>query len=201
MANFSSSEDDTPLVFDNSVVINLAVIQSAPRILRALRRRVVLPEAVISELELAGQRGQLVLAVVDQWKRDDLVVVDALRESACPVFEQLISGSATDTLDDGEAATLAHALDLPAVAVIDEQKAHRIAGQKFPSLRLASTTDVLLHARVVDALGQSAVGDALFEALTGARMRVLPHNLKTVVGLLGTDRAALCHSLPRSARN
>ena len=201
MANFSSSEDDAPLVFDNSVVINLAVVQCAPRILRALRRRVVLPQAVIGELELAGQRGQLVLAIVDQWKRDDLVVVDALRESACPVFEQLISGSVTDTLDDGEAATLAHALDLSAVAVIDEQKAHRIAGQRFPQLRLASTADVLLHVRVVDAIGQLAVGDALFQALTGARMRVLPHNLTTVVGLLGPDRAAMCHSLPRSARN
>ena len=201
MANFSSSEDDEALVIDNSVVINLAAVQSAPRILRALRRRVVLPQPVIGELELAGQRGQLVLAVVDQWKRDDLVDVDALRESAYPVFEQLISGSVTDTLDDGEAATLAHAVDVSAVAVIDEQKAQRIAGQRFPSLRLASTADVLLHVRVVDAIGQSAVGDALFQALTGARMRVLPHNLTTVVGLLGPVRAALCHSLPRGARN
>jgi hypothetical protein len=44
------------------------------------------------------------------------------------------------------------------------------------------------------------LGDAVFNALHDGRMRVLPHHLERVVGLIGHERAALCQSLPRSVR-
>lgn len=45
------------------------------------------------------------------------------------------------------------------------------------------------------------LANAAYEALQGARMRVLPKHLDWVVKLIGQDRAALCESLPRYVRS
>ena len=47
------------------------------------------------------------------------------------------------TLDDGEAATLASALELGGTAVIDERKALRICSSRFAGLITASSLDLL----------------------------------------------------------
>ena len=44
-----------------------------------------------------------------------------------------------------EAATIAYALAHAGTALIDEHKATRICRERFPALRLACTTDVLIH--------------------------------------------------------
>lgn len=54
------------------------------------------------------------------------------------------------------------------------------------------------HVRV--ALGCVRLADAVFNALHDGRMRLLPHHLKWVVGLIGPERAGQCRSLPRSVR-
>lgn len=200
MGNFSLGDADAPLAIDTSVSINLAACGIAPRLLRALGRRVVVVRTVTGELEDGGERGQVVLAAIEQWQRDGLLTVVDLQERSHDAFEQLITGSTTVTIDDGEAATIAHALHITGIAVVDDGKARRIGAQRFPSLRLASTADLMLNPPVVDSLGDVAIADALFNALTGARMRVLPHNVSAVVSRLGPERVAMCHSLPRSVR-
>jgi predicted nucleic acid-binding protein len=59
-----------------------------------------------------------------------------------------VVGPAQTTLDDGEAATIAHAVALNGVALIDERKANRICTERFPELRIASTVDILVHPSV-----------------------------------------------------
>ena len=105
------------------------------------------------------------------------------------------------TLDDGEAATIAHALWRDAVALIDERKARRICAERFPRLRLASTVDVLLHSLVTDALGETGQRDAIFRALRDAKMQVVPPDrMQELVRRIGPVRAAACTSLPVWAR-
>lgn len=118
-----------------------------------------------------------------------------------PVYRSLVEGGFKETLDDGEAATIACAVGRGAVALIDERKARTICANRFPTLRLASTVNVLSHGSVTRALGESAQHDAIFRALLDARMQVLPRDrFREVVERIGADRAARCPSLPRWAR-
>ncbi|MBS0251110.1 MAG: hypothetical protein JSR78_08595 [Proteobacteria bacterium] len=200
MANCSLSNSARPLVIDTSVTINLTACGLGSRLLLSLDRPILVVRTVIGELEDGGERGQIVLTALDQWRRDRLIDIVDLQGEGCDLFEDLISGGTIDTLDDGEAATIAHARQVSGVAVIDDGKANRIAAQRFPELPLASTVDLISNERAIADLGQDAIADALFGALVGARMRVLPRNISMVVQLLGPRRTAQCHSLPRFVR-
>ncbi len=129
-------------------------------------------------------------------------VIDIVKlgEPAAECFESLVIGPAADTLDDGEAATIAYAMNLNAIAVIDERKANRICAQRFPELRLGSTVDILAHPNVRKRLGKDELAKAVFMALCDGRMRVFSQHLDWVVGLVGPVRAAICTSLPNSVR-
>ena len=126
-----------------------------------------------------------------------IVPLSAAQESH---FEALVVGRGVDTLDDGEAATIAHAAETGAIALIDERKANRICAERYPMVRLGCTVDIFAHVAVKASLGQNALADAVVGALQQARMRVLPHHIAWVVKLIGQDRARQCLSLPRAAR-
>lgn len=129
-----------------------------------------------------------------------LIKIKSLGPSGLVHLESMVVGSATNTLDDGEAATIAHALEEGTIAVIDERKAIRICNERFPKLELRSTVDIFSHPKVTHALGQRQLANALFKALQDARMRVLPNQVKWVVNQIGAERAAQCLSLPASIR-
>ena len=116
------------------------------------------------------------------------------------VYDSLIAGSTLQTLDDGEAATIAHANECGGVALIDERKARTLCAASFPSLIIASTIELLMHETVAAALGPQSQIDAVVKALTFARMRVPTEHVVRVRAMIGADRAALCTSLPKVAR-
>ncbi len=64
----------------------------------------------------------------------------------------------------------------------------------------ASLSRNRLDPAVLGSLGRESLANAVFLALTTARMRVLPGWVEPVVRLIGADRAAQCSSLPASAR-
>jgi predicted nucleic acid-binding protein len=107
-------------------------------------------------------------------------------------FEMLVFGHAWETLDDGEAATIAYVTERGAVAIIDERKATRICAERFPDLGVITTVDVLLHPKVRLKLGERAFADAIFAALRDARMAVSPRHFDEVVRLIGPERAGQC---------
>ena len=188
------------LVADTSVVINLEATQVFEEILKALPNRVLVTEDVYIEL-VNGRR----TAINDSNALSTLIAanladIGRLSKQGMKYFENLVIGSASDTLHDGEAATIAYAIEHDAAAVIDERKANRICTERFPQLLIGSTVDLLAHPTVQEALGVERLGDAVFKALYEGRMRVLPQKTEWVVNLIGLDRAALCHSLSRSAR-
>lgn len=200
MANFASSEDNDPLVIDTSVGINLAATGIGAQLLQALRRPVIVVRTVVDELETGAERGQMVIAAMEQWQRDGLIQITELAAPSYEIFDRLITGATSETIDDGEAATIAYAVHISGIAVVDDVKAKRIAAGRFTQLRLATTVDLILHDRVASAIGNAAVGDAVYAALRGARMRVPVQHAAAVTELLGADRMAQCHSLPRSMR-
>jgi len=115
-------------------------------------------------------------------------------------FAGLVSGLAADTLDDGEAATIAYALEHSASALIDERKAIKICAERFGALSTGCSVDLLAHSEIETALGPTGLAEGVFNALYYGRMRVPAEHVSWVVNLLGHDRIKKCVSLPRSIR-
>jgi len=185
---------------DTSTVINLNATGCASEIVRAIPNKLVVVDVVPAELDEGRRRGRQDADLLDELVAAALVEVVKLDEICTPHFEKLVVGSAALTLDDGEAATIAFAVGHKGIAVIDERKATRIAAESFTKLRIGCTVDILAHPKVQQALGKKELEDAVFNALYHGRMRVFPQHVKWVIGLIGTDRAAECISLPSSIR-
>ena len=164
----------TPVVTDASVIINLVATRTAAAIVAAFPNRFLATTNVRRELWEGRGRGH------ESWEGLEALIDDGsiepveLQRSDEPVYRSLVEGEAQETLDDGEAATIAYAVGRAAVALIDEGKARRICAARFPELRLASTADVLLHGLVKDGLGEAGQRDAIFRALRDAKMQVVP---------------------------
>ena len=192
-----------PVIADTSVVINLNASKCAETILDALPNPFLVVSEVVLELESGLQTGRNDAAALDAWHTSGRVQIVPLGDTGTRHFFNLVSGLAAQTLDDGEAATIAHALETepPAIPLIDERKANRICAHRFADLVTGSTVDLLAQDDVQAALGSARLADAVFDALLGGRMRVLPHHLDWVVDLIGPERAKQCESLPRSVRS
>ena len=189
-----------PLVADTSVVINLIATGFASPIIEALRHSLIVADVVPSELAIGSGRGRTDLERFNELVNGAIIKVASLGDLGMQHFESLVIGPAAETLDDGEAATIACAIERSGVAYIDERKAWRICSERYKALNVGSTVDLLTHADVRAQLSDETVADAIYNALQRGRMSVLPTHFSVVVSLIGAERAALCESLPRSIR-
>jgi predicted nucleic acid-binding protein len=192
---------EPPLVADASVWINLVAGGRAIDVLRTLSKPTIIPSIALGELERGRDKGRSAHDAITPLIAAGYVTVIDLPAEAEEVYLSLVAGRATQTLDDGEAATLALALHLSATALIDERKAISIAATRFPVLTVATTTDLLLSAQVRAVLDADQLADVLFASLTEARMRVPDHLLDEVCACLGFDKTQLCLSLPARVRS
>lgn len=188
------------VVADTSVVINLNATGCSEAVLSALPNQVVVAEQVVCELQ--DQRstqhddGEMLSELVAL----ELVKVTGLGRNGYQVFSELVSGAAATTLDDGEAATIAAALEQGGLALIDERKALRICAAQFRELHAATTVDLLRHPQIQETLPREQLADAVFNAAYRARMRVQHQHGEWVLELIGRERAATCASLSRILR-
>ncbi len=191
------------VIADTSVVINLHATGCAETILEALPNRFFVVSQVLDELETDRRTGRNDAGAIAASVASGRITVVQLGDAGRGSFLNLVSGSAARTLDDGEAATIASALEmeLHGIPLIDERKANRVCAERFPGLATGSTVDVLAQDSVRAALGRNRLAEATFNALYAGRMRVLPHHVGWVVNLIGPQRAAQCPSLPRSVRS
>lgn len=189
------------LVADASTIINLIATGNAGEVLSALPNRVVVVDHVPAELETGRARGRAAYDGLKTLVAGGMIEIVTLPDSAVTHFEGLVIGAAVETLDDGEAATIAYALACAAVPLIDERKATRICAERFPHLRVACTVDVLVHPEVQRRLGSEVLQESVFNALQHGKMGVLPQHLEWVVTIVGVDRAELCTSLPQRFRH
>ena len=201
MNSLSFPIDTLPmLVADASVVINLNATGCASEIIRAYKGSVVVTAIAFAELVAGARNGhsddKKLQALIDS----GTVKVVHLGETGNTIYSSLVEGSATCTLDDGEAATIGYAHETGAVAMIDERKARNICDREFPQMTVLSTVDLLTHNVVETALGKEGQINAILNALRDARMRVPTHQVEMIVNLIGDDAAATCNSLPRTVR-
>lgn len=145
----SLSNITLPLIVDASVVINLNASGFASEIIKALPSRMMVVGSVLSELERGKDRGRHDGRMLADLITSGLVDKVELDEEGIKHFTRLVTGSTANTLDDGEAATIAFAIQESAVAVIDERKANRICSEHFPALKVACTADLFMHPYVV----------------------------------------------------
>lgn len=189
-----------PLVADASMVINLIATGCAPAIIAAVPNPILVVDVVPGELDTGRQRGHPHADRLQDLVDAGHVNIVSLSDAGWLHFETLVAGPGPQTLDDGEAATIAYAVERGAVAIIDERRGTRICESHFPSLGIVSTVDVLLHPGIRQKLGHAPFADACFSALRDARMAVFPHHLDEIVRIIGPERAVLCPSLPKRFR-
>ncbi|MDP2079860.1 MAG: hypothetical protein U0934_16910 [Pseudotabrizicola sp.] len=195
LSRFPTSPADV-IVADASVLINLNATGYFEAILKASVCTVHVTQNAFDELKRGSRNGHRDSSDVEALAERGLIKIVDLAQNAEPVYRALIEGPASETLDDGEAATIAYAHAIGAVALIDEKKASRICSGRFPDLCVASTAELLLDTRISRALGSSHA-DAVLLALTGARMNVPPEHLDAIRRLIGEESASRCRSLPQ----
>lgn len=194
------TDSSAAIVIDASTAINLNASGHAAAILKALPNRVLVADVVVAELDGDRRSGRRDGELMTELAKEGLVEIAQMDDREAQIFEALVIGETIDTLDDGEAATIAVAATRGAVAIIDERKASRICTQRHPDLRIGCTIDVFAHDGVQNGLGAAALCDAVFSALQHARMRVPASFIEWVAGLIGQERVRLCASLPREIR-
>lgn len=155
------------------------------------------------------QQSQRLAAEMDHWLVlfDEEMALDEVPLGKRPMralnmlfhYDAIEMRAGDERLDGSDIATLACAHRLGACALIDERKATQIAAKRFEALEVLSTVDLLLSPEVRSACGAD-LGDVLFGALTGARMRVPDHYAEEIVRVVGVERAMSCHSLPARVR-
>jgi predicted nucleic acid-binding protein len=188
------------LVSDASVWINLVATGHIELVLRSSPARHLITTTALIELESGREKGRQAASVVADLISKGLIEQVPLSPSGEQVFLDLIVGAQSDTLDDGEAATIATALGRSAIAVIDERKATNLCQRRYPSLIVKSTTDILLSSQVRGSMEEDHLADCIFGALVNARMRVPEHHLAHVCTMLDFERRQLCLSLPTKWR-
>lgn len=194
-------DDGRPLVADASVWINIIAGGQAATILRAMAQPPILPRIVLGELERGRDKGRATAERMAELIEMGLVEVAELHADAEGLFMGLVVGSISETLDDGEAATLAHAIQIGGTAMIDERKAIGLAGRRFPTLPIISSAELMLSPVSRGVLNEEQIAVMLHTALQNARMRVPDEYLVEVCQILGPGRTADCTSLPAVMRS
>ncbi len=190
-----------PVLADTSVVINLNATGCSEALLAALPNQVLVAEQVVWELQDERSRQHHDGEMLSNLVALDLIKVTALGGNGHQVLTELVDGAAATTLDDGEAATIAAALEQGGLALIDERKALRICASRFKEPHTATTVDLLRHPQIQEILPREELADAVFNAAYRARMRVQHHDAAWVLDLIGRKRARLCRSLNRILRS
>ena len=199
---FSSclTDEDSSLVLDASVVINLLATGYPIPILRALAIPIMISDNVVREIERGAVNGRQELDLLTRVIDDGVVGVAELEGDALETFFDLVSGNSSESLGDGEAATLAFAHRMECSAAIDEKKATRLAADRFGSIKIITTVDILAHDTVRTSLGDARLADATLRALQLTRMQVREHQFGWIARVIGTENVEACSSLRRLAK-
>lgn len=189
-----------PVVADTSVFINLNATGFATDILNAIPNPVYLTEDVLSELREGERRGHAYSGAIDRIVDHERVEITALGNQGAAFFRSLVEGSTVGTLDDGEAAAIACALERNGIASIDDGKARRICKERFPGLVTAFTVDLLFHRAVQSAFPPDKLAVSIFNALYNGRMKVPVQFAEPIIDVIGLQRAVKCRTLSRHLR-
>lgn len=196
---FLNLPSDTPFVFDASALINIASSGFCSEFISLLGRKCIAETIVWREVTTYIEKYSLNKNIENAVVCGQIDIVD-MSDLEASSYIDFITSPHPNTLDDGEAATIAVAQNQKAIAIIDEKKGNRIAGELVPPLDVLSTLDLF---RAIEAECHSrdmCLNTALFNSLTQAKMRVPHKHEGWVVQLLSTDQITQCSSLPLRLR-
>jgi predicted nucleic acid-binding protein len=201
MGSLTSLNNPSSLILaDTSTLINLDASGYAAEIIQAIPNKIALAKHVRAELEEGRAKGKMIRASILKIVESGEIETLEMGEAAAKIFEELVVGEAVSTLDDGEAATIALAAEHKGTALIDERKATRICGERYPALPVACTLDLFAHPEPHKLLGQAKMVEALENALRIGRMNVPQRYIGWVLNVVGVEKATTLNSLPKSAR-
>ena len=189
------------LIIDASVLINLLGSRAPGAVLRGLQRVFEIDEITLQEVDTDPSTNYSALETLAELRQRGLLNVVQMSPEAYERFLEFTGADAPDDLDDGEAATLAHAsINDEYIAVIDEIKATRIATAQNPPIETLNTLDLLSAPDLISRLGEENVADVIYFALRNARMRVPSSARRWTAIFLGHARATECPGLGRYSR-
>ena len=188
------------VVADTSVVINLNASRFSDTILDVLPNRLVVVDQVLTELEAGQGNEHSDFHKLSKLVAQGRVEIVQLGVAEHPYYDSLVSDLTSESLGDGEAATIAFAHGACTVALVDDRKALRIGSERFRDLRLGCSLDLFTQHDVRSELGRECLRDAIYNALEVGRMRVSSGSARWVVDLIGPERASRCRSLARHLR-
>jgi predicted nucleic acid-binding protein len=194
---FPSRDISGPFVLDASAIINLLGTGRGLSILSLLPAPVLVEQTTLREVTRHPISDADHAAELAAWQKARLLHRQSMNPAGLEIFRALTASDLSGGLDDGEAATIAHAVTYSdaAVPVIDERKAVRIFTARWDGRAAIGTLDLLTHRCVVGGLTQDDLREAVYAALFHARMRVPPECRGWVMELVGPDRACRCPSL------
>jgi hypothetical protein len=194
---FPSIDISGPFVLDASAIINLLGTGRAQSILSLLPAPVLVEQIALREVTRHPIPDADHAAELAAWQKAGLLYCQSTNPAGLEIFRALTASDLSGGLDDGEAATIAHAVTHSdtAVPVVDERKAGRIFMARWGSRATIGTLDLLTHRCVVAGMTQDELQEAVYAALFHARMRVPPDCRGWVMELVGPDRACRCPSL------
>lgn len=188
---------DKGLVLDASTGINLVATGRFSEIIVGLGRTVYISRSAYEECAVNPRTGEKDAELLLSFVEREQLSLEHLKDAEAELWLDLMEADPPDDLGDGESATIALAAMRALYAVLDDRKAIRVARARFPSIQIVSTVELLREPGVEECLGIAGVGDAVFDALRFARMRVPPEHEDWVRNLIGAERASLCRSLKR----
>jgi predicted nucleic acid-binding protein len=187
-------------VLDASVIINFLGSGMPEPILESLGAELYVAKQVFLEVVRDPSRRIAPQAWLRQIEARGLIEVIKPAGESLETYLELVSAPPPGRLDDGEAATLAVALQLGATPALDEKRARRVSQSRYPGLLLSSTAALFRHASESGRIAQDQISLALFNALSLARMQVQPEMAEWVVNCIGAEKAQQCLSLPSQLR-
>lgn len=121
-----------------------------------------------------------------------------LTEDELETFIELVGAMAPDDLDDGEAATIAIAAHRQLYLVIDESKGRRVAKERFPTLQILDTVDLLKLVGGSHKLPPKEFIRGIENALTVGKMRVAPEQVEWISNIVSREVVQQAPSIRRS---
>uniref|UniRef100_UPI0025FB5B37 hypothetical protein n=1 Tax=uncultured Caulobacter sp. TaxID=158749 RepID=UPI0025FB5B37 len=133
---------------------------------------IAIPEQVLGELKLDPVTRRPFVGDIHPALQIPMVELVALGGGELDTFVELVSAEAPDRLGDGEAASIAIALSRQLQLGIDEKKANRILRERFSSIPVFRSTDLLTHPSVTQGLGHATASDCYERAVKYGRMHI-----------------------------
>lgn len=189
-------DETLQLALDASVLINFLGSGIPDLLMQAYAGRTLVAEQVYREVYSDPGKRVQPREWLESLQARGLIEIVRLSGTALPYY--LDFGAVG--LDDGEAATLALALDRNAIPVIDEKRARRIYTSNYPGAKMLSTADLFYELSQRGALQEEVLRTALFHAIRVARMNIPPETVDWAIATIGPENAELCSSIPKFLR-